>query len=160
MNNLPSTISSTSELTALILEVRTYTKWFGQYLNAQRAGQTLKDPQPELTPTASTMIREWGNQSPLSIARLDELIEELERIKIEAPLMTITLAAPATSEVRQSLAAWARVEIDPNMLINFRFNATILGGLVVRVGSRVYDWSFRRSIMANRQHFGEVIARV
>ena len=50
--------------------------------------------------------------------------------------------------------------VAPDVLVNFQFNATILGGMVVRYGSHVYDWSFRRQILAKRDTFPEVLRRV
>jgi len=160
MANLPASISSSSDVTSLTLEVRAYAQWYGQYVNAQKAGTKYKASQPELSDIAGEVIREWAKEAPLTSARIDELITHLEKIQKTAPIITITLAAAATSEVKRALVSWCREHIHEDILVTFRFNATILGGMVVRYGSRVYDWSFRRAIMDGRQRFPEVLSRV
>lgn len=160
MSSLPSTISSPSDLTALILDVRRYAKWFLEATVAGRVRALHQDPQPEISPAAADMIRAWASETPLTSQRLDELIVTLEMILKRAPVVTITLAAPAPAEVKRTLVNWCRQEIDPEILVTLTFNATILGGMIVRVGSRVYDWSFRRQIMDNRRKFSEAVARV
>ncbi len=157
---IPKTISSASDLTGLILEVREYTKWYNQYANASRVGAPYQIAQPELSPTASQLIRDWASQTQVSSKSLDELVAQLEHTKVHAPVITITLAAPATSEVKAQLVAWCRANLSPDILVTFRFNATILGGMVVRYGSTIYDWSFRRTILNERHRFAEVLQRV
>lgn len=160
MGKLPASVSSPSDVTALILEIKTYAQWYGQYANAQRAGSRYQASQPELSDVAGAVIRTWAAETPLTSARIDELIGSLERIEKTAPVMTITLAAPAPAEVKWTLVTWCREHLNEDILVTFRFNATILGGMVVRYGSHVYDWSFRTRIMNGRQHFTEVLARV
>ena len=91
---------------------------------------------------------------------LDELIATLEVYRKTATTVTITLAAPATSEIKKTLVNWCRHNISADILVSFQFNATILGGMVVRHGSRVFDWSFKRQILAARANFPEVLRRV
>lgn len=160
MPSLPSSISSPSDVMALILEIRAYEQWYGQYANAQRAGSRYQTPQPELSDVAGEVIRGWAAAAPLTSARIEELITNLERIRTHAPSMTITLASSATTEVKRTLVAWCRAHIHEDILVTFRFNATILGGMVLRYGSHIYDWSFRTQIMNGRQRFPEVLARV
>lgn len=160
MPSLPAAISSPGDVTALILEIRSYQQWYGQYTNAQRAGTQYRGSQPELSGTAGEVIRGWAASAPLSAERLEELIAELEHIQKTAPVITITLAASATTEVKRALVGWCREQINETILVSFRFNATILGGMVVRYGSRVYDWSFRTQLMNNRHRFPEVLTHV
>ena len=74
--------------------------------------------------------------------------------------MSITLAAPAGAGLKRTLAEWCRQNIDENLLVHFDFNATLLGGMVVNYGSRIFDWSFRRRILEDRAKFPEVLRRV
>lgn len=157
---LPETISSSEDLMTLSLEVSSYAQWFNQFVIANKAGTKYQAAQPELSVVASDIIRDWAKQEQLTTARLDELIEILETIKSRAKTMTITLAAPATAELKKALVSWARDNISPDVLISFRFNATILGGMVVRFGSHVFDWSFRRVIMSERHKIPEILNRV
>ncbi len=157
---LPTDVYSPSDLAALTLEIREYAKWFGQYVNAQRAGSRPNTAQPELSPIASNLIRDYAKLSPMTTERIDEIIATLEQAAMHAPVITITLAAPAPSEVKKQLTEWCRRELSPSVLVAFRFNAHILGGMVVRVGSRVYDWSFRTQLMNKRRGITEALSRV
>ena len=157
---LPPSVSSAQDLTSLTLEVRTYAKWYSQYATAAKVKAKYTTDQPELSPTATELIRAWGKQSPLSQKSLDDLITTLEKTATHAPIMTITLAAPATTEVKRALVDWCRTNIHQDILVTFRFNSTILGGMVLRYGSKIYDWSFRRTILNERQKFGEMLSHV
>jgi hypothetical protein len=160
MIKLPDSISSPTDITALIMEIRSYQQWYGQYANAARAKTAYHTPQPELSPIASEVIREWAAAEALTASRIDTLIAELEHTATSAPVITITLATAATAEVKRTLVAWCRTHIAADVLVAFRFNATILGGMVVRCGSRVYDWSFRTQLMNGRARFPEVLTHV
>lgn len=157
---LPASVSSAQDVTALCLEVQQYAKWYSQYANAAKRSIAYKEPQPDITPIASEIIRQWGKESALSQDSLDQLVKELANKTKSAPTMTITLAAPATSDVKKALVGWARESINPDILITFRFNSTLLGGMVVRAGSQIFDWSFRRVILNERQKLREIISRV
>lgn len=157
---LPSSVSSTHDLTALILEVREYTKWYLQYSNAVKVKTKYTQDQPEISPTASELIRSWNASSPLSGPSLDALIAELETIKKTAPTVSVTLAAPATSEVKKTLVSWLREHINETVLVTFGFNSNLLGGMVIRYGSTIHDWSFRRAILNERKKFAEILTRV
>jgi F0F1-type ATP synthase delta subunit len=50
--------------------------------------------------------------------------------------------------------------VAPNMLVDFKFNSTMLGGMVVQYGSHIYDWSFRQRILDARDKFPEVLRSV
>lgn len=155
---LDSTICSPQDVQGLMDELRAYTRWFGH--NAVKRQLKLRrhgSAEPELTPAARTLVHQL---KPISAASLDDLLATLDAYRSEAPLVTITLAAPPAAGIKKSLVGWCRDNLAPNMLVNFQFNAAILGGLVVRTGSRVFDWSFRRQILDNRAKFPETLRNV
>jgi hypothetical protein len=157
---LPNSVSSVQDLGSLILEVREYAKWYLQSSIKQqvRAGQ-IGEP-PTVSSGAAQMVQAWSETEQLNQKSLDNLITTLETMKANAETLTITLAAPASGELRKTLVSWCRENIAPGILVTFKFNATLLGGMVVRYGSRVFDWSFRREILNQRAKFPEVLRRV
>jgi hypothetical protein len=157
---LPSSISSQQDLKALIVEIREYSRWFSHNAIKQRVNAKHAAEAPILTPAAKDMLREWSGQKAVSEQSLDELIKVLQTYASTAPSLTITLAAPPTAGLKQTLVAWCRSNVAPDILVSFQFNSTLLGGMVVRYGSRVFDWSFRRQILNNSEHFPEVLRRV
>ncbi len=157
---LPDSISSTQEVTGLILEVREYAKWFSHAVIMKKMNNKKVPAAPTLSSSANEMLRNWVNGKSLTRQNLDELIATLEKFKRSSETITIVLAAPATNDLKRQLVAWCRKNVSDNILVTFQFNATLLGGMVVRYGSRIFDWSFRRKILANRGHFPEVLRNV
>jgi uncharacterized protein YejL (UPF0352 family) len=157
---LPDSISSTQEVTSLVLEVREYAKWFSHAVIMKKMNNKKVPNAPTLSASANEMLRNWANGKSLTRQNLDELIATLEKFKRSSETMTIVLAAPATNDIKRQLVAWCRKNVSDNILVTFQFNATLLGGMVVRYGSRIFDWSFRRKILANRGHFPEVLRNV
>lgn len=158
--NLPASVASSQDVTALQLELREYARWSAHEAIKKSAGSHKTSSAPVLSAAAQELLAAQGGKKGLSAGQLSDLIKELDSYARHAPTITFTLAAPAPAPVKASLVAWARRNIRDDLLVNFQFNATILGGLVVRYGSHVYDWSFRRQILANRAAFGEVLRRV
>ena len=157
---LDPSVSSPQDLKTLVLEVREYAKWFAHNYIKMRVHAKNTTKAPEISPAASAVIREWAGGKTPTTKSFDELIATLEAYARTAPLLTITLAAAPTTGLKKTLVGWCRENIAPNILINFQFNSTLLGGMVVRSGSRVFDWSFRRTILAERGRFPEVLRNV
>lgn len=157
---LPDSVSSVQDVTALILEVREYTRWFSHATIMKKMNNKNISKPPTLSASSNEMLRNWSDGKSLTRQNLDELIANLERFKHSSETMTIVLAAPATSDIKKQLVSWCRQNVSDNILVSFQFNATLLGGMVVRYGSRIFDWSFKRKILANRGHFPEVLRNV
>jgi hypothetical protein len=158
--NLPDSITSVQGLTELILEVREYTKWYSHDAILRRVSPKRTSKPFELTPNAKEVIRQWEHIQPITVRSLDGLIDKLNLYKNTAPTLRITLASPPTNDIKKKLISWCRMNIAPNVMVSFEFNATILGGLVVHYGSRIFDWSFRRKIIDQRHTFAEVLRHV
>lgn len=152
-------VISPQDLKAVILEVRQYAKWYSQYAVKARVGSSASDQPPAVSPAAAALIKDWANNQP-SQKSLDELLVALGKIETTSPRVTITLAAPAPGSLKKTLVEWCRHNIGANILVTFRFNSTLLGGLVVQHGSHIYDWSFRRQILAASDKFPEVLRHV
>lgn len=157
---LPDTIASPQDLMQLMQEVALYADWYAHESIHQRVVQKKGQAAPTISPSAQKVISDWDAQTPVSTKGFTELIAVLESYIQQAEVMTITLAAPVTQPVKDSLVAWCRNNISAHIFVSFRYNSTILGGLVVRHGSRIFDWSFKRQIIAASQNFVEVLRRV
>lgn len=157
-HKLPDTIISPEDLSALILELREYKAWQAQYAIKKRAGASKLPDAPELTPPASAYLADLP--SPLTESALETSIHELERLHAAPSKLVITLAAVPNDAIKRQIVTWCRSELTPDALVSFQFNSTILGGLVVRCGSRIFDWSFRRQILDKKNSFAEVLHRV
>jgi hypothetical protein len=160
MINLPNSMSSEQDLRSAILEIQNYAKWFSQNSIKTRYADSKKIEPPALTPGVSQLIDLYGGEKDLTKEKIDELVKQLKQLNETLPKVTITLAAPASSSIKQNIVEWCRKNISQNVLVNFKFNANILGGMVIVYNSHIYDWSFRRQILANRYRFAEVLKNV
>lgn len=157
---LPSSIASLQDLSTLEMEMKEYTKWFSHNAIKVKVHAKNSTPPPALSPAGLELLRTWSAKKMLTEQDLAALIKELGELKTSAPSMTITLAAPAGKDLKQTLVDWSRKNVAPNIMVSFQFNASLLGGMVVSYKSRVFDWSFRRQILESRQTFAEVLRRV
>jgi hypothetical protein len=157
---LPDSVASSQDVASLQIEVRDYARWFTHESIKQRTHAPHASESPVLSAACKELLAAYSGKKELDRTRLDDLVKELEHYNRTAPTITLTLAAPVTGAIKANLVKWCRTNITPDVLVNFQFNATLLGGMVVRYGSRVFDWSFRRHILANRDKFPEVLRRV
>jgi hypothetical protein len=158
---LPDGISSSQDINSVIIEIRNYSQWFSHNVIKLRVGgKKTSDSPPPISAETRELLSDYEAKHSLNSSSMDELIKNLEAIKNNASSLTITLAAPATKDIRLALVAWCRKNVAKDILVNFSFNATILGGMVIRRGSHIFDWSFKRQIMANRNKFPEILRRV
>jgi ATP synthase delta (OSCP) subunit len=158
--NLPDAVASTQDLASMSLELHEYSKWYSHAAILKRTGNKHVSDAPALTPAATELLHAWTAKNPLSQSSLDELIEFVKTYSDSASVITITLAAPATRDIKSLLVSWCRTNISPNILVTFKFNATLLGGMVVQRGSRIFDWSLRRDILNEKNKFPEVLRSV
>lgn len=157
---LRSDLSSRQDIQAVVLEVKRYARWYSHASIKQRVGGgAVAAPPPLSTPTAD-LLTQWHADKQLSPQSLDGLVQELETFTANAPYLTVTLAAPAPMKLKSEMITWFRQNIRQDLLVDFNFNSTMLGGMMVRYGSRIIDLSFKRQIMAARSKFPEVLRRV
>lgn len=157
---LDDSVASPQDLQALIADIRDYARWHSHETIKRQAGAKRLNAESPVPAAALATIRAWHATKPISRGSLDTLLAELENHARHAPTMTITLAAPAPAGLKKQLVAWCRQHVAAGVLVSFQYNSALLGGLVVQAGSRIFDWSFRRAILANLEHFPEVLQRV
>lgn len=157
---LPPEIASPQDLTNVIRDIQCYSAWYEHESIKQKMNVATLTDQPSMSPAAAEILKSWQQAHPTNPPQLTQLIDTLAATAHTAPVMTITLAAAAPQRVKAELVAWCRNNLDETLLVNFRVNSTILGGMVVRYGSRIYDWSFRRTILARAHTIPEILSRV
>lgn len=157
---LQNSISSQQDLRAVIQEIMSYSHWLSQSQIKQKVSSTPIQSPPLISDAAQDLVNQWMADKITAQKGFDELLVVLEDYLSIAPTMAITLAALPSAELKKLLIDWCRQNITNNILVSFRFDSTILGGMVVRYGSHIYDWSFKRQILASRDKFPEVLRRV
>jgi hypothetical protein len=157
---LQNSVSSPQDLKQLVLEIRKFAQWFSQDSIKKQVSARNLEMAPVISPAASELINNLGAVEPLSQKAIDGLLATLEGLEATTPCITLTLAAPPPGDLKKALLEWFRQHIAANLLIDFRFNSTLLGGIVVQFDSHIYDLSFRRQILVARERFPEVLRRV
>ncbi len=155
---IPDNIASAQDLTAILNDVNAYAKWASRELIKQKVAGKSAGAQPAISPEASTVIRDWSGGKSMTQTSIDSLVKALEDYKKSAPTITITLAAVPSGEVKTKLVAWCRKELAGGVLVSFRLNRNILGGMVVAYGSHIHDWSFRRKLTETERPFSDVLS--
>lgn len=157
---LPIEVVSPQDLTSLLIELRSLDTWLSHESIKQKvAGSTIAKP-PVLSTTASAILNASKGTGGITRTLIETLVTSLEDYAKQAPSMTVTLAAPANNKLKQSLVEWFRANIAGDVLVTFRFNSTLLGGMVVRYKSQIFDWSLKRQILASRSKIPEIIRNV
>jgi hypothetical protein len=157
---LQDSLSSHQDLKTVISEIQKYAHFFAQSAIKKQVIGNGSIEQPPISADSAGLIGQWHGDKPITQKSLDELVAVLEEFASKAPNITITLAAPPPGQLKKELLTWCRKNISSDILVDFNFNSTILGGMVVRYGSHIFDWSFKRQILAGRDKFPEVLRHV
>lgn len=75
----------------------------------------------------------------------------LKTIQQQAPVFHLTLTAMPNESTKRQIVDWFRNNISPIALVNFRGDKTLLAGLILRFGSRFYDWSLDKALTMRGQ---------
>lgn len=156
---LPDNIHSTQDINQLLLELHEYMAWHGQSNVRKQVEVELAEP-PAISALTQDVLEGWHGKKSMSAKTIEKLIFALEDLKEDAPRVSITLAAPPGRKLKTQLARWCRSNLDERALIEFGFDKSLLGGMVVRYKSHIYDWSFRRKIVENRYEFIKALRNV
>lgn len=158
---LPDSVWSPEDVAELIADMQRYEQWLSSYDVKRRVNPELPmSGQPNVSAVTVACLQVLHDHNTLNQAGVEELITELQAVQNQAPRIAFTFAAPASNGLKKQIVAWCRKHVAPNTLVSFQFNATILGGMVVRYGSHIFDWSFKRGILANRSKFAEILRNV
>ena len=158
--NLPLDLYSPDQFGILMMES-------GKHLNtlrdagvrARTAGADGDLPAPHLSALMTGVLHD-NNLKLDDPKSYEKLSTGLRVIRDKAPVAHVTLAALPNRALKRQLVEWFRAEVNPYMLLTFVVRADIGGGVVLRVGSRIYDFSFRQRIMGNKHRISEIYDHV
>lgn len=80
-----------------------------------------------------------------------DIIKELRLLKTKAPVVHTTFAVPADSESLQTLAAWFRKSIHPQVLLEIGLQPALVAGVYVRTPNHVHDMSLRSALAGKHE---------
>ncbi|HEU5187768.1 MAG TPA: hypothetical protein VFT87_04675 [Candidatus Saccharimonadales bacterium] len=149
---LPVDMYSPDSLSATIFEL---TSFIAVLRNAQTRSKNGRFVAPEPS-SALNHVLDLLNADSTNMSALEKLNKDLEKHLLSAPVAHITLASLPGSAIKRELTAWFRTNISPEVLLTFTARTDIGGGIVVQAGSHIYDFSFKRLLLANKARIAEI----
>lgn len=156
---LPQDLYSPDQLSALVLELKTFRSATQDADTRTKTGSKKSPLLPEPSPLLSTIFKDMGITT-LSITAVEDLHKRLETMLNKAPVAHVMLAGMPSQAIKRQLTDWFRKQVSPDMLITFSVRGDLCGGAVIQVGSHIYDFSFKRLLLENKQKIGEIAGRV
>lgn len=119
-------------------------------VKANVLAQALADVAPaEFVRFLQSVVRR-GRQSLLgAIAQAYDVLLDVKRNRVRA---AITLIAEPDERLEQQITERLAKVLGSDVRATFRSDKRILGGIVVRVGDRIFDGSLRRKLATLRRH--------
>jgi len=149
-------IVSTQDFQEVIEELRQYLKWYNHNMVKIKVAKKKDPNEPELSPGSTDLLKQYFSSQPLSSSGLDKLIVSLVEYLDQADKVRITLADMPTVNLKKQLVNWCRQSLSETVLVDFGYNRTLLGGMVIKCGSHIYDWSYRHQILENQDKLVKV----
>lgn len=111
-----------------------------------------------LSPAAQQLVEGLAVRKRTDAAAWRELADQLQQHVEAAPVVHVGLAAAPDAQLRAELVGWFRREAHPGVLVQFRLQPDIAGGMVVRTTNKVHDFSFRRRLHEHAEILPALIA--
>lgn len=157
-HKLPDHITGPDDLQLLELEVNRVLELSRE--QALRRSKTAKAPVLELSPQLLEFLDLGPGSAIPGIAELEELKAWLEQARGSAPVVHLGLPGMPAEKLKTEIVHWFRQEINPLMLLVFEYNRGLAGGFVIRLGSQIYDYSFKHALLTNNQAMVKVMKNV
>lgn len=148
-------VISSADLKDAIEELKDYRASFRH--QQIRGSVTRRSSNAQIMPSsaAEDLIRQARQGKQLTIGLIEDLISELEKIERHAAKVRIILASAPTPGIKKKITSWIRENISGVVLVDFRYDSSILGGMILILGSHIYDWSFRRDLLSSKDKLKE-----
>lgn len=128
------------------------------YIDAKRSRDVQKQagatdvPMPVMSKELRSLYETASNNNGTP----ESLLEDLQELLKKAPSVHVLLAATPSAELKEQITNWFRTQVAANMLITFTVRRDLGGGVMVRAGSHIYDFTFRKKILDHKQRLTEM----
>lgn len=147
--SLPAAVVSRRDLARLVNEA----EHIDDELTAAEV-RARKTKQVAETPAFSGQFTDFLSDNKLDFAESKvrtDIIKELRVLKTKAPVVHTTFAVPADIESLQTLAAWFRKSVHPQVLLEIGLQPALVAGVYVRTPNHVHDMSLRSALAGKRE---------
>lgn len=143
MLSLPSTVVGVRQVQARRRSLETFVAQMRQSaLSGDAVESALPDSIYEIVEV---------NQIKASLENLEQLIMGLDDISHNAPRLTLTLAQEPDLIQTDKLVTWIRQELGGSILLDIKVQPSIIGGCLIRVGSKQFDGSYQTRLKSSQQ---------
>lgn len=147
--SLPAAVVSRRDLARLVNEA----EHIDDELTAAEV-RARKTKQATETPAFSGQFTDFLSDNGLDFAESKvrtNIIKELRLLKTKAPVVHTTFAVPADIESLQTLAAWFRKSVHPQVLLEIGLQPALVAGVYIRTPNHVHDMSLRSALAGKRE---------
>jgi F0F1-type ATP synthase delta subunit len=147
--SLPAAVVSRRDLARLVNEA----EHIDDELTAAEV-RARKTKQVAETPAFSGQFTDFLSDNKLDFAESKvrtDIIKELRVLKTKAPVVHTTFAVPADIESLQTLAAWFRKSVHPQVLLEIGLQPALVAGVYVRTPNHIHDMSLRSALAGKRE---------
>lgn len=152
--HIPLDVYSPDQLSTLLAELQTYRSQLRDLAVRAKATKSKQTETLEKSEVLANFLRNSGAQD--DDEELENLQHELQTTLKNAPVMHVTLSAPAGLTLKRQLTVWFRTQIHEHSLLTFTARSDIGGGIMLQAGSHFYDYSFKDHIIANKARLTEI----
>ena len=146
-HKLGPTILSRDDLELLCLEVAKIIETLHE--QSLIKGKTTTAPALVLSSGLLDVLARKPSDPAPAFPELQKVQLWLEEVKTSAPEIRLTLPALPAVPLKSDIVAWFRDNIHPLAIFKFEYNRAIAGGFVIRTGSVIHDFSFRKALLTN-----------
>jgi hypothetical protein len=159
-NTLPLSIIQPVDIGHLLRELNQIDEQLRQdAIRGEGGAHKKEDADIKLSPDLDDLVKQ-ANLSIQEQKTRTQLIEYLEHIKKDAPLIHISFGSEPSRSFLTKVTAWLRKEIDPNILVVVGLDPSIGAGSIVRTPNHVFDFSLSTRLKKNHSILGEKIKQV
>jgi F0F1-type ATP synthase delta subunit len=151
---IPLDVYSPDQLSTLVADLQTYRSQLRDFAVRAKATKSKQTETPEVSEVLANFLRNSNVKD--DDKQLETLQHELQTTLKNAPVMHVTLAAPAGLTLKRQLTVWFRTQIHEHSLLTFTARSDIGGGIMLQAGSHFYDYSFKDHIIANKARLTEI----
>ena len=147
--SLPAAVVSRRDLARLVNEA----EHIDDELTAAEV-RARKTKQVAETPAFSGQFTDFLSDNKLDFTESKvrtDIIKELRVLKTKAPVVHTTFAVPADIVSLQTLAAWFRKSVHPQVLLEIGLQPALVAGVYVRTPNHVHDMSLRSALAGKRE---------
>lgn len=152
---IPPSIITAADIARLVREFEQVDAQLTTVAARQKAG--MQEEQPVSLSISLTEFLTLNNLQPRTGTERTALIKQLRLLKVKAPVIHMTFASEADPETLHYMAQWLRQAVHHQAVMRVGIQPNLVAGVYMRTKNRVYDFSLRHQLRAQRPVLAKVL---